>query len=119
MLEEYLQDHRPKLLKGADPGTLFVNSEGTAFDNSQITDLVSELTLRFGGKRINPHLYRDIVAFTWLKAHPKDYLTVSKLLWHNSIAITIDTYGSQFNESSGVCAMEEWLDERRARFSPK
>ena len=43
LLEEYLQNHRPKLLKGADPGTLFVNSEGTAFDNSQITDLVSEL----------------------------------------------------------------------------
>jgi len=115
LLEEYLQDHRPKLLKEADPGTLFVKSEGTAFNNSQITNLVSELTLRFGGKRVTPHLYRDIVAFTWLKAHPKDFLTVSKLLWHNSIAITIDTYGSQFNESSGVCAMEEWLEERKAK----
>ena len=119
LLEEYLQDHRPKLLKGADTETLFVNSEGTALDNSQLANLVSELTLRFGGKRVNPHLYRDIVAFTWLKAHPKDYLTVSKLLWHNSIAITIEIYGSQFNESSGVCAMEEWLEERQAKSNLK
>jgi hypothetical protein len=64
---------------------------------------------------VTPHLFRDIVSFAWLKAHPKDYLTLSKMLWHSSPALVISTYGSQFNESSGVCAMESWLEERETK----
>ena len=53
-------------------------------------------------------------AVVWLKEHPQDYLTLSKMLWHNNIKTTIGTYGSRYNESSGVTAMESWLDEREA-----
>ena len=49
---------------------------------------------------------------TWLEQHPADYLTLSKMLWHSNINTTIQIYGSRFNESSGVRAMEAWLDER-------
>jgi hypothetical protein len=45
-----------------------------------------------------PHLSRDIVAFAWLKAHPIDYLTLSKMLWNSNPKQTIETYGSRFNE---------------------
>jgi hypothetical protein len=115
LLEEYLLHHRPNLVKDTDPGTLFITADGRAFNKASVNDIVSTLTLRFGGKRVTPHLYRDVVAFAWLKAHPKDYLTVSKHLWHSSIAITIETYGSQFNESSAACAMEAWLEESAAK----
>jgi len=64
---------------------------------------------------VTPHLFRDIVAYTWLKAHSEDFLTLSKMLWHSNIKTTIDTYGGRFNESSGVCAMESWLDERETK----
>ena len=63
---------------------------------------------------MTPHLFRDIFAYAWLKEHPQDYLTLSKILWHKNINITIDTYGGRFNESSGVCATEAWLEEREA-----
>ena len=75
--------------------------------------LVSHLTLRYGGRRVTPHLHRDIVAFTWLKAHRGDYLTVSKMLWHSNIRTTLEKYGTRFNESSGVAAMDAWLEERQ------
>ncbi len=115
LLEEYLRLHRPQLLTHSDPGTLFINEEGNALNSSQVADIVCALTLRNGGRRVTPHLFRDIVAFTWLKHHPKDYLTLSKILWHSNINTTINTYGSRFNESSGVCAMEEWLEDREKR----
>jgi hypothetical protein len=47
-----------------------------------------------------------------LKAHSKDYLTLSKMLWHKNISTTINYYAGFFNESSGVCAMESWIEER-------
>jgi integrase len=112
-LEEYLSEFRPQLLRGADPGTLFVNQAGNAIDLIQMTHLVSGLVVRYAGRRVTPHLFRDIVAFTWLKEHPKDYLTLSKILWHMKLSTTIEIYGSRFNESSGVRSMESWLDERQ------
>ena len=79
-----------------------------------MTSMVSSLTMRYCGKRVTPHPFRDIVAFAWLKAHPEDYLNLSKMLWHRRIQTTIGIYGGRFNESSGVCAMEAWLTERAA-----
>jgi hypothetical protein len=113
-LEEYLKGFRFHLVRGIDPGTLFVNRAGKQMSLAQITGVVSTLTLRHGGRRVTPHLFRDIVAYTWLKEHPKDFLTLSKMLWHSNIDQVIKTYGGRFNESSGVCAMESWLEEREA-----
>ena len=113
-LEEYLQCYRPLLLRGGDPGTLFLNSAGRPMSLWQFTQVVTQLTLRYGGKRVTPHMFRTIVAFQWLKDHPKDYLNLSKILWHADLNTTLRIYGSKFNESSGVCAMELWLDERAA-----
>jgi hypothetical protein len=115
LLEEYLRTHRPHLYIGSDPGTLFVNEVGKPLALKAVTDLVSRLTLRHGGRRVTPHIFRDIVAYTWLKHHPKDYLTLSKHLWHSGPTEVIRTYGSRFNESSGVVMMESWLDEREGR----
>lgn len=115
LLEEYLQEYRPFLIRKTDPETLFVNRAGNAMTRNQMVRTVAGLTLRYGGTRVTPHPFRDIVAFTWLKAHPADYLTLSKMLWHTNINTTIQIYGSRFNESSGVCAMEGWLDEREAK----
>lgn len=115
ILDEYLQNHRPHLLKGSDPGTLLVNGKGKSMSKSEMISIVSELTMRYSGRRVTPHPFRDIVAFTWLKAHPADFLTLSKMLWHLNVTTTIKVYGGRFNESSGVCAMEAWLNERAAK----
>jgi hypothetical protein len=93
-LEEYLTEFRPHLIQGKDPGTLFLNRAGQQMRREQ--------------------LFRDIVAFGWLKSNPKDFLSLSKMLWHSDPAFTIRVYGFRFNESSGVCAMESWLDERES-----
>lgn len=115
LLEEYLTEYRPVLLKGRKCNTLFVPPESDVVVSSFVTDSVSELTLRYGGRRVTPHLFRDIVAFAWLKSHPEAYLRLSKMLWHKHVSTTINIYASRFNQASGVIAMEEWLDEREKR----
>lgn len=115
LLEEYLDVYRPNLTNGEDPGTLFLNRSGKAIEIKDMTNRVCSITMRYAGKRVNPHVFRDIVAFTWLKEHPRDYLTLSKVLWHSNLNTTIKIYGSRFNESSGVCAMEAWIEERERR----
>lgn len=111
-LEEYLSEFRPALVRDSDPGTLFLNRVGQPMDKCTMTLLVSELTLRYGGRRVTPHRFRDIVAFAWLREHAHDYLTLSKLLWHADVNTTLKIYGSRFNESSAICAMESWLEQR-------
>jgi hypothetical protein len=115
ILEGYLKDFRPHLLRSTDPMTLFVGPKGRAMGATKVCLIVNKLTLRHAGRRVSPHRFRDIVAYTWLKEHPKDYLTLSKMLWHSNINTTIKIYGARFNESNGVSAMESWLDEREAK----
>ena len=82
LLEEYLL-HRSALLPAdqPDPGTLFLTNAGNAMDCSTIRDRIEELPSRYVGVAVSPHLFRDIVAYEWLKAHPEDFLTLSKLLF--------------------------------------
>ena len=114
-LEEYLAEYRGDLIMKNDPGTLLLNENGRPMTLNQVTRVISQNTLRFGGRRVTPHPFRDVVCLAWLKDHPQDYLTLSKLLWHATPKEVIKTYGSLFNESSGVCRMESWLEERDSR----
>jgi Phage integrase family len=115
LLEEYLGQHRPALIKGSDPGFLFLNSEGRQLKANRMDDLVESLALRHAGRCVNPHLFRDIFAKTWLDEHPEDYLTVSKILWHRNIQTTLRIYGRKFDESHGVRRVELWFEERGKR----
>lgn len=118
-LEGYLEKYRPELLKGKATLNLFLNRKGRAFKASSIRSIVERWTFRCGGVRMNPHQARDSFAFRWLKEHPRDFLLLSKILWHRNIQTTIGTYGARFNVSSGMCALEEWLDQRAAAESSK
>ncbi len=113
-LEEYMAVWRPLLLNGKNPITLFVTPRGKAMRSDQVGKVIGHWSKTFASKRTTPHMIRDSVAYKWLKTHPKDYLTLSKILWHKNVQTTIRIYGARFNESSGMCAMEAWRDLRAA-----
>ena len=117
-LEHYLAEYRPLLLRNRHTDTLFLNWAGKPMRADSVEKIIGRWSAKFCGVRTTPHLFRDAVAFAWLKEHAKDYLTLSKLLWHKNVQTTIRTYASRFNESSGVCAMEAWLDQRAATAAP-
>lgn len=114
-VEEYMHEHRPHLLRGEDPLTLFVTRNGRAFNTHNMVNRVRTLTMRFAGGKMSPHVFRDAFAYEWLVNHPDDYLTLSKLLWHTNIQTTLRIYGAQFNESNGVCRLDEWLNQIAAK----
>jgi integrase len=57
--------------------------------NPAQTDLVAQLVFEHAGRRVTPHIFRDIFAYAWLDDHPEDFLTLSKILWHQSINTTL------------------------------
>jgi integrase len=114
LLKEYLQHYRPMLLNVTDPQTLFLNSAGRPISSEGMWMIVGNITRRYTGLRVNPHLFRDIFAVKWLEEHPEDYLTVSKILWHRNIQTTLRIYGRNFDESHGVRRVEDWLEARAA-----
>lgn len=113
-LESYLAEYRPLLLNEKNPDTLFVTPRGKPLRPEEVDKVIGHWTTIFASNRTTPHLVRDSFAFKWLKEHPKDYLTLSKILWHKNVQTTIRIYGARFNESSGMCSMEAWLDQRPA-----
>jgi hypothetical protein len=54
LLEEYLAEHRPRLVAKTDPGTLFVNGDGCAINYQIMTYHISEIVLRHTGRRMTP-----------------------------------------------------------------
>ena len=114
LLEEYLDHHRAVLLgEHPDPGTLFCTGRGTPVCRNELIRMTGAITMKYTGRRVNPHLFRDIFAVAWLEDHPEDYLTLSKILWHSNINTTIRIYGRNFDESHGARRVEQWLDERQ------
>jgi hypothetical protein len=111
-LPEYLSKYRPLLVYGKDdPRTLFLNREGRRLTQCQFTDLVAKLTRDFTGKRSTPHIIRDIFADWWLRHHPADYLTLSKMLGHTNLQTTINSYAYKFDESAALCRVEEYREQ--------
>jgi len=111
LLEDYLQHHRPVLLEGRpDLGALFLTDGGNPLTQQQVTDLVGRLTYKHAGRRVTPHLFRDIFAVYWLKTHPAEIVVVSKALWHKNIQTTIDRYAWAFDSSHAQARIEECLE---------
>jgi hypothetical protein len=108
-LEEYLT-HREALIPVGrpDPGTLFLTNGGKAMNSADIRNLVEQLTSQHAGVAVHPHLFRDIVAYEWLRQHPNDYLTLSNLLWHKNLEYTVKVYASRINESTAIARMDDW-----------
>lgn len=114
LLTEYLEKHPPVLVRdNTMVNTLFVSDSGKPMTITQIRNLVKSLASRHAGVPTSPHIYRDIVAFEWLRTHPEDFLTVSKVLWHRNVNTTIRIYGHRFDESTGAARMDNWRAERR------
>jgi integrase len=113
LLDEWVQIHRPLLVRGTDPGTLFLNSKGRAMTQSRMTSIVGELTLRYAGRRVTPHIVRDILIVGFLNDNPEKYETAAKILWHSNPAMIRERYGANFDESFGAVAVEQWLARKK------
>jgi integrase len=92
LLDEYVHEFRPTLLRGANAAWLFPGEAGQPkhklLFSKQITVRVQKAT----GLRVTVHQFRHAAAAIYLKHHPGDYETVRRLLGHRDIQTTTRFY---------------------------
>jgi integrase len=90
LIDEYVHEFRPTLLRGTNASWLFPGEGG-----KPKTHLGVQLTERIQkaiGLRITPHQFRHAAAAIYLKHQPGAYEVARRLLGHRSIKTTIDFY---------------------------
>ena len=91
LIDEYVQEFRPALLRGANASWLFPGEAWSRRRNlfsNQITVRIQKAI----GLRITLHQFRHAAAAIYLKHRPGDYETVRRLLGHRDIMTTIHFY---------------------------
>lgn len=101
LLEDYLENYRKNIY--ADPSCIWVfpSPNGIHICASTVQRIVTNNTQRILNKHIYPHLMRDIAAY-WYINEFGDYLTVSKLLGHKDINVTINLYSNFYPDDAAV-----------------
>jgi hypothetical protein len=92
LIDEYVHELRPTLLRGANSNWLFPGENGEPKNRLQFSKQITERIQKATGLRITVHQFRHAAAAIYLKHHPGDYETVRRLLGHKNIQTTIKFY---------------------------
>ena len=92
IIDEYIHQHRPTLMRGRIHDYLF---PGTAHENKEGKTLgpqISEILWKRLGLKITPHQFRHAAGAILLRKYPGNYELVRRVLGHRNIATTIKLY---------------------------
>ena len=92
LIDEYVHEFRPTLLRGTNSPWLFPGENGEHRNGRQFSKQITERIQKAVGLRITVHQFRHAAAAIYLKHHPGDYETVRRLLGHKDIQTTIKFY---------------------------
>ena len=110
LLRTYVEHLREKALLPGDEKNPFLfpsQNRGTFVAGQSYQGILRRLVNRVHadvGVRINPHLYRHLIGWIWLKESLDNLPKVQRLLGHKSLQTTIDHYA----EIDETLALEEW-----------
>ncbi len=87
-IDTYVADVRPELASGADDGTLFLTTSGTAFTPGRLAEIVRECVVDSGiGKRGSCHMFRHTMA-TLMLENGADIRFIQAMLGHADLSST-------------------------------
>jgi integrase len=92
VIDEYVHDFRPAVMRGSNEDWLFPGTEGGSKNPHLFGIQVPERIQKVTGLRITLHQYRHAAAAVYLKEHPGDYETVRRFLGHRNIRTTSRFY---------------------------
>ena len=118
LIDEYVFDYRPSLLRGSNEDWLFpgpgTGTKGKRLLSGQITDRILKAT----GLRITVHQFRHAAGAILLMRRPGDYELVRRILGHRSVRTTMSAYVGletiQASEIFGKIVMEHLDDDPEA-----
>ena len=92
MIETYIRDHRPELVRGHNHDYLFPGEAGAHKDIKTLGGQITKLIEREIGLAITPHQFRHAAAALILRTDPGNYELVRRVLGHKSLATTTSFY---------------------------
>ena len=118
LIDEYVFDYRPSLLRGSNEDWLFpgkgAGTKGKNFLSHQITDRIVKAT----GLQMTVHQFRHAAGALLLMRRPGDYELVRRILGHRNVRTTMSAYvgleSIQASEIFGKIVMEHLEDASEA-----
>jgi integrase len=92
LIDEYVFDFRPALLRGSNEDWLFPGEKGGAKDKISFSGQITARILKGAGLRMTVHQFRHAAGAIILLRRPGEYALVQQLLGHRSVQTTIDSY---------------------------
>jgi integrase len=92
LIDEYIQQHRPHLMRGFDLDWLFTGAGREHKGTKTLSEQISQRLWKVLGLEITPHQFRHAAAYIMLKADPGNYELVRRVLGHRSITTTRNFY---------------------------
>lgn len=119
LLRKYLDTIRPAILRPGDEDNPFLFPSQAAdhqFEPSRpyssLLGRVTRYVKRHVGVQINPHLYRHLVGWLWLKDSIDNLPAVQRLLGHKSLQTTLDHY-AELDESLVLDRWQDWINRKK------
>ena len=110
LIDEYIHDFRPTLLRRSNAGWLFPGVAGEPKTANMFSTQITERIQKATGLRITVHQFRHACGAIYLKHRSGEYETVKRLLGHRNIQTTINFYcgleTTQANEAFGKIIRE-------------
>ena len=92
VIDEYIHDFRPTLLRGRDENVLFPGLRAGAKGKITFSGQITERILKHTGVRITAHQFRHAAAALILQKFPGNYELVRLILGHRNVQTTIKCY---------------------------
>jgi len=107
-LEKYLEVWRP-ILNTKESDHLFLTLSGEPYDHKLFGDWIQHGTFKWLGKRVNPHLFRDIVA-TEIINETGNYVAVATIL--NDDPTTVFKHYWHLDQEKAARTIDDWLAKK-------
>jgi site-specific recombinase XerD len=92
LIDEYIHDFRPALLRGSNELWLFPGENGGHKTLNTLSPQITERIRSATGIRITVHQFRHAAAAIFLRHRPGEYELVRRMLGHRNIQTTIRFY---------------------------
>jgi site-specific recombinase XerD len=117
-MRRYLDHHRPRLLRSAATGALWVTQARAPLSINGIATRVKVATSRILGRELTPHLFRHAAATSTAVAAPKEARLIRALLGHKTLAMADRVYNKASSLDAGRryhALLEDRFHARRRR----
>jgi integrase-like protein len=92
LIDEYVHDSRPALLRGRNEDWLFPGQAGGAKGKTCLSGQITERIYKATGLRMTVHQFRHAAGAIILQRRPGEYELVRRLLGHRNVQTTINCY---------------------------